>query len=239
MNKKRIYILSLSIIILAGIFLLLNINVSTKQGINYELRTIRIPVYLKILNFFDRHYNYKELTKKIIDGSKTEQEHAEKIFIWTYKNLKRVPPGYPIIDDHVWHIIVRGYGTNDQFSDVFTTLCNYAGIDAFFLWIYAKDNKIRPIPLSFVRLEKRWHVFDPYQGAYFKDKEGNFIDVGIIKQGSWVIEMLGDRTDEIDYSVYLGNLPEISKIGLTRANIQSPLKRLFFEFKKVVKCRTN
>ena len=55
-----------------------------------------------------------------------------EIFIWTCENIRKQPDGLPVIDDHVWHIIIRGYGEPDQSSDVFTTLCNYAGIRAFY-----------------------------------------------------------------------------------------------------------
>ena len=111
---------------------MLNFTVTTQKGVNFKVQTIKIPLYLKALDFFDRHYNYKLITKRIIRDAQNEQDKAMKILEWTYKNIKRQPKELPVIDDHVWHIIVRGYGLNDQFSDVFTTLCNYAGMDAFF-----------------------------------------------------------------------------------------------------------
>ena len=88
---------------------LLNLTVTTRQGKNYEVKVIKMPLYLKLLDFFDRHYNYGFLVKRIVGNSKNKKEAVLKIFEWTNDNLKRSPAGLPSVDDHVWHIIVRGY----------------------------------------------------------------------------------------------------------------------------------
>jgi len=216
------------------IIILSNINVTTRQGINYKWQTIKIPLYLKILDFFDRHYNYKYLVKKIIEEEKTDEGRVMKIFKWTYNNIRKAPEGFPIVDDHVWYIIVRGYGVEDQSSDVFSTLCNYAGLDAFYSCVHSKDD-VQCVPLSFVRIKGRWFVFDPYHGIYFKDREGRLADVGIFKSGgNWTMETLGERSN-IDYTSYLSFFPTIEKVGLNRSNVQSPLRRFIFEIKKWLK----
>ncbi len=215
----------------------LNIKVSTKQGIDYKVSTLRIPLYLKVLDFFDRHYNYQWLTGRITEGSKTDKEKAFRIFKWTHENIKRIPPGYPAIDDHVWHIIVRGFGEIDQSSDVFTTLCNYAGIDAFYNKIFSKDHNSYMI-FSFAKTDKRWVVFDPYNGVYFENKHGGLVDVEEIIKGDWVMRDIdsvaqeGSIKPDVNYALYLENLSLITSVSLNRANIQSPLKRLEYEIRK-------
>lgn len=232
--KKFLFGLLSIIIILTVIFFLLNINVTTRQGINYKWRTIMIPLYLKILDFFDRHYNYTQLVKNIVKDAKTDKERVMNIFAWAYANIRKVPDGFPIIDDHVWHIIIRGYGAEDQFSDVFTTLCNYAGVNAFYSCIYTED-KSSKIILSFAKFDNRWLVFDPYRGNYFKNKNGEIADIEEIeRKNTWNIESLGGKPD-IDYTAYFDNLPSVKDIGLSRTNIQSPLKRLMYELKKKLK----
>lgn len=229
--KSLLYIF----LILATVVLILNLKVTTRQGINYQWRSIKIPLYLKILDFFDRHYNYIELVKRIVKDAKTDEECAMRIFEWTYENIKKIPPGLPIIDDHVWHIIVRGYGACDQISDVFTTLCNYAGIDAFYEIVYTKDY-LSGIPLSFVRLDKKWKVFDPYNGVYFKNMDGKISSVPEIKNSDWLVVNLKDtEKNEFDYKRYFENLPDIKEVGLKKANIQSPIRRLIFEISKKIK----
>jgi len=219
--------------IAAGI-LIINIPVSTRQGIDFKIKKIDMPLYLKILDFFDRHYNYAVLTKRIIAEANTDKDRVMEIFTWTHQNIKKPVPDLPIVDDHVWYTIVRGYGARDQFSDVFTTLCNYAGIDAYFAWITSKDQKSR-LPLSFVNLEDKWYIFDPYYGVWFKDKDNNLADIDTLRSGAgWTMVLLGTNP-QIDYSNYFSNLPTIKEIGYRRANLQSPLRRLKFEAKKVLK----
>ncbi|UCB56960.1 MAG: transglutaminase domain-containing protein [Candidatus Omnitrophota bacterium] len=229
--KKLIWVII--IVFIAGLIAVFNVDVNTRQGVNYKWHTIKIPLGLKILDFFDRHYNYKVLVKRIIKDSKNDTERALKIFEWTYKNIRRTPEDFPVIDDHVWHIIVRGYGVKDQYSDVFTTLCNYAGIEAFYTCIRSSSQK-QKIALSFLKIEGKWSVFDPYRGIYFKNKDGDFASVEEIKSGAISMESLGGKPD-IDYAVYFCNLPSVKNAGLNRANIQSPLNRLLYELKKVKK----
>lgn len=232
--RKVAVIASAGIIFLVGLLFLANIQVTTRRGVDYQECAIKMPLYLKILDFYDRHYNYILLTKSIIQGAKSEEVRVIKIFEWTYSNIKKPQPLLPIIDDHVWYTIVRGYGARDQFSDIFTTLCNYAGIEAFFLWIYSKDQAAK-LPLSFVNLGGSWRVFDPYFGAYFKDKQGRLADIDTLKAGlGWTMLWLGQRP-QLDYSVYFSNIPTIKEIGYRRANLQSPLRRLAFEIKKALK----
>ena len=113
MKKARlVFSIVLVTIFIAMIF---NLDTSTKQCINYECHTYKIPLYLKILDFFGRHYHYKLLVKDIINSQDSDEVRAMKIFVWVYNNLKRIPDGFPVTDDHVWHTIIRGYGIDDSF----------------------------------------------------------------------------------------------------------------------------
>lgn len=227
--KRKLTKILLSVIVVAGIFILLNLSVTTRQGIDHKVYSIKIPLYLKTLDFFDRYYNYRALVKRIVQGANNDEEKVMRIFSWTHNKIRRAPKELPIVDDHVWHIIVRGYGVNDQFQDVFTALCNIAGLDAFFLQVYTEDRS-GVIILSFVKIQKKWCVFDAYRGVYFKDKQGRLADIG--SNNEWLVATLGGQPD-IDYTPYLKNLSTIKDIGLSRSSTQSPLNRLLFEIKKI------
>lgn len=200
-------------------------EVTTKQGVDGRVQAIRIPLYLKILDFYDRHFNYKWLAARIIQDTHGDYEKAMKLFLWTHANIRKAPEGYPIIDDHVWHIIVRGYGVADQSSDVFSTLCNYAGLDAFFMLVGP-----RRFPLSFVKLQNKWCIFDPCHGTYFEDSKGDIADIDTLRGASWRAKYLNEKPD-LDYAELFRSLPSIDRMGLTRANVQSPINRLLFEIK--------
>lgn len=159
-----------------------------------------------------------------------------EIFIWTCENIRKQPDGLPVIDDHVWHIIIRGYGEPDQSSDVFTTLCNYAGIRAFYALAHTQDQK-NLLPLSFVKIRNKWVIFDPYRKVYFKDRNGGIADIGALKNNNWVIHTRGEQPD-INYSPYLKELPSVIEASLIRDSIQSPLNRLLFEIKKRTRLKT-
>jgi hypothetical protein len=230
MKKLIVKLLILAVTITAIIFAL-NIKVTTLQGVDYKVHTIKIPLYLKILDFMDRHYNHKQIVNRIIKNENDRQKRVMKIFSWTYHNIRKQPDELPVVDDHVWHIIVRGYGVSDQSSDVFTTLCNYAGAEAFFNSLGEEENREK-ITLSFVRLDNRWYVFDPFNGVYFVNKGGALADIDAIKKGNYRLEYLGPPKKAVsDYSIYLENMPDIKEIGLRRETVQSPLKRFLYMFK--------
>jgi hypothetical protein len=58
MNKVYLKLLSIAIAFILSICIL-NISVTTRQGVNYQVREIKFPLYLKILDFVDRHYKQK------------------------------------------------------------------------------------------------------------------------------------------------------------------------------------
>lgn len=231
MKKKGFSLFFILLILIIGFFIS-NINVTTRQGINYTVYTLKIPLYLKMLDFYDRHFNYKWLVHRIIDGKAAEEEKVMAIFNWTIENIAKQPKELREVDDHVWHIIVRGYGTHDQFSDVFTTLCNYADIDAFFARISNKD-KTSNLPLSFVRINGKWRIFDPYNRSYFTKKDNSLAAIQDIAEGNWTTKSLeeGLGSSRTQYADYISEIilinPEKSH-KWSRANIQTPINRFFY-----------
>lgn len=213
---------------LVSFFLFLNIRVSTYQGVNYKVRKISIPLYLKIFDFFHRHYHYEQLSKEITKGALTDEEMVLKIFEWTRLNIKDNPAELPVIDDHVWHIIIRGYGVSDQISDVFTTLCNYAGFKSFF-HVVSSDGEKKIIVISFVVINNKLVAFDPYRSIYFRDKNG---DLAYIKNGSFAYAKKitpSGQSPDFDYGPYLKNIGKVVYGGLNRSDIQTPINRLRFK----------
>lgn len=221
-------IIIVSLVLIAG---LLNLTVTTRQCVNYECRVIKMPFYLKTLDFYDRHFNYKFLVQGIIKGVKSEEERAMRLFSWTCDHIRQRPETLPIMDDHVWYTIIRGYGIRDQYQDVFTTLCNYAGLKAYYTNISSKKEN-KKIPLSFVRIGDKWFIFDVSCGVYFKNRAGGLADINAVRSGNWVLSRINSYNEvDVDYRDFIDNFPASYQDGLRRANIQSPINRLLFEIK--------
>lgn len=78
------------------------------------------------------------MTKEITNGCTNDKDKAMAIFNWIASNIKKQPDELPVMDDHPLNIIIRGYGTRDQFEDIFTILCTYVNLPAFRQRVYAK-----------------------------------------------------------------------------------------------------
>ena len=136
------------------------------------------------------------------------------------------------MDGHVWDVYVRGYGVSDNFHDLFSTLCNYIGTDAFFT-VYTNDHD-HDIMLSFVRIKRGWVAFDPYRGIYFRNHTGGLATIEEMHEQDWHIVTLSQTDISKSFKAYCEqffdeNLPPmIEKIGsgFTRANTQLPINRL-------------
>ena len=62
---KRKYIFLFIIIFILTIFFIANIETTRSIGINYKVKVYNIPIYEKVLDFYNRHNNYKYLIKSI------------------------------------------------------------------------------------------------------------------------------------------------------------------------------
>lgn len=228
MRKLRIFLAG--VIVITGIGAFLNIDTTTRQGINFQVQVIKLPLYLKALDFMDRHYNYKQLVRRIVGNKDDKEDRAKKILAWMCENIKRQPESLPVVDDHVWNIIIRGYGLGDQFQDVFTTLCNYAKVDAFYCLVYSSVNDKKKKPVSFVKLNGGWSLFDAYYGVYFVNARGQIANVNDLINGDGKAFSILFKEIPEDYAEYFKSLESLDYESWrsSRAAIQSPLKRLIF-----------
>ena len=231
-GRKKTWKLGLFLCAFISLWLFLNIETSTMQGINYKVRELKIPLYLKISNFFDRHYNYKWLVKRILHDQKEENEKAKSIFHWTATHIKRQPPELDIVDDHVWHIIVRGYGVDGQEDDVCATLSNYAGLKATILTLKGSSGSV-PGHISFtaVYFKGAWHLCDPYRHVSFDNRKAEWATINEIVSGDWKAKSHKDPDnikDSMNYENYFQSLDAIDFNALyrgSRQSIQDPVSR--------------
>jgi len=180
------------------------------------------------MEFFDRDYQYRQIVKFLTRQSDSDEKKVLALFDWTRKNIRRTPEGFPIVDDHVLNIIIRGYGASDQCADVFATFCNYAGYRARFTTVTAAGQRAK-VCLTFVRIKSLWYVFDTYNGVYFRNKSGALASTQDILAGDWIAQPAG--VVNMDYAIYFKDFSLANMDKLARSNIQSPLRRLLYEMK--------
>lgn len=236
MRKNKLILTGICICLILAAGMTMNMEVSIRQGINGRIREIKMPLYIKAMEFLTRHYEYQRIAKEITKGCNTEEEKVLAILKWTHENIKPLPLGMPMVDDHILNIIIRGYGAADQSEDVFANLCSYAGIPSFYMLIRANDRKIR-YPLSFVKIDGKWQVFDSYYNIYFRTKTGEIASVDDIIADKSIVrdaDIAGIVIGEVPYKEFYYSLKPIGSVGTLRPDKQMPLKRIVFEIKKAL-----
>jgi hypothetical protein len=149
-------------LVLAAALALATSTTVTRQAVNYEVAAKLLPLYVKAIDFIHRHEHYRLLAREITAGLRTDRERVEAILAWTRREVRPIPEGFPIVDDHVLDIIVRRYGSRDQMADVFTVLSTYAGVPAH--W---QSVRVGPMPglYTYVQLDGRWLLVDLRDGG--------------------------------------------------------------------------
>ena len=202
--------------------------VRTRQRVNFQPAVREIPLYAKALAFLHRHVEYALLAREITAGLRTEPERVRAIFQWTQEHIRPTPTDWPVVDDHVLHIIIRGHGAADQQADVFTTLARYAGLPAF--WRQGR------VVFSFVRVEGRWAMFDVANGILFTDEAGRFLDAEeLLKDPERVQAIAGSRAPgEVPYRWHVERLGAFRVPEVLRAEQQMPWPRLVVELRRAL-----
>ena len=132
MGKRKFIFLFILILFLTIFFIAIK-ETTSSIGINYKVTEYKIPIYLKILDFYDRHYNYKYIVKNINKNVNNERDIVLNTTKWIKKNIKKIPEGIDIIDHHPLTILERRLAVDDQFSDLLSILLVYSYIDSFFI----------------------------------------------------------------------------------------------------------
>jgi hypothetical protein len=220
---------------LGALWLLTAPVASTRQGVNFQVTQHRIPFYVKAVDFLHRHYAYERLAHEVMDGKTTDEARALAVFAWTREHIRPTPKAWPVIDDHILNVIIRGYGLGDQMADVFTTLSTYAGVPAFWRDLCANDAS-GVLVLSFARVDSRWVIFDVADGLIFRMPDGSFADAAALLEDPILLKaVVQARTRSgIEYWRFLETMRPFSVPNMLRARQQMPGPRLWFELRRVL-----
>lgn len=233
--RRRRFVAAVSIAgVVIGLGVVAHLPVTTKQGVNYEVSTHRLPLYVKGLQFIDRDVQYQQLAAEVAGSAPSDEARLLAIFEWTRRNIRPTPDGWPVVDDHILNIVIRGHGVRDQQADVFAMLATYAGVPAFWSRMElpsAPDSLI----LAFARVKERWVVLDIANGLVFRNVDGGLATAEELAAGQCVSpELNGLKIGTSPYLHFLEQLrtPPVPKP--LRAELQMLGPRLWYEAKRAV-----
>lgn len=219
----------------AGLLWVVTRQLPTHQGVNFRVATQQIPLYVKLLDFVHRDAHYRLLANQVAGGLQGDQARVLAVFQWTREHIRSIPDGWPVVDDHVWHIVIRGYGADDQMADVVTTLATYAGVPAF--WKYLRLSSDGPmLVLSFAKVDGTWAVFDVAHGVIFADAQGRLVAVETLLADPALADAIAGDIHPwgFAYSRYLAVLHPFTVPGMLRARKQMPWPRLLHEVQQAI-----
>ncbi|HEX6162958.1 MAG TPA: hypothetical protein VFZ31_06325 [Vicinamibacterales bacterium] len=199
-------------------------------GVDYVVSEQRLPLWLKVMEFVDRDINFANAAEAVLGGIEGDEAKAEAALAWTRANIKPAPPGLPIVDDHIWNILIRGYGQSDQQADVFTTLLAYQDVPAYWMLIGAKP---REIPISYVWIRDRWRVYDVTRGLAFRNAAGELATPEEIAADHDLIRAAARGFDADGYLAHFAGYTAPIAPDVLRADLQMPGRRVWHETRKM------
>lgn len=234
--RRLLLALAAAAIVAVGGLVLLTRPLPTLQGVNYRVSVRTIPAYAKILDFLQRHYQYKSMAARICATGASDADCALAIFDWTHANIRPTPEGWPVVDDHPVNIAIRGYGKADQMADLFATLTVYAGIPAFFNFVKAPGSTAT-LPLAFAYIDGKWVTFDVDHHIVFRNRDGQLADVEeLAADPAWVDEATaGIMLSELPYSRFVSrdSLMPFTVPDPLRSQLQQPWPRVRYELRNL------
>ena len=150
--------------------------VTTRFGVDYRWSSRRVTLFEKAVHFLSRDLQTRRLVAELTRGARSTDERLLRLFDWTVVHVRATPPGLPVVDDHPWHIIIRGYGASDQRAEAFALLASHAGFQAGAAPLYVPGTEKRLL-VTVVRDGGRTLVFDVNHGVAFRNGRGGLADV--------------------------------------------------------------
>lgn len=214
--------------LLAALVMLLgSIPSYTLEGVDDQLTVHRIPLWEKAVTFYLRHRSLERMVAEAVQGETDPERRVLKLLEWTRKMVHPVPPGLPVIDDHISYVVLRRYGAEYQMAEVFTTLAFYAGHEARWDW-YSPPGAGIAVALSFVRSDRGWWVFDVRNGGWFETDAGEIATIEDFRHPE-SLHRRGPAPDALQgtpYRAYFLDLEAVWKRSFSRAQGQTPWHRL-------------
>ena len=201
-------------------------------GVNYVVSRETLPLWRKAAEFIERDAQLRKTSQALLGGVSGNEAKVFTALAWTRTNISYAPGDRPVIDDHIWNVIERGYGQSDQQADVFTTVLSYAGVRAY--W-QAIGRSPRVLPLSYAWLDGEFRVFDVTHGIAFRTGAGSLATAADIARDHAIVVSAARQSGVIpidDYLSYFNDYQARPAPAVSRAELQMPARRLWLELRR-------
>ena len=185
--------------------------VTTHVGYNHRVITTRLTLIEKTLAFVDRDLAMRRLTKEIAGADGTSDERLMRMYQWVAANIRDVPAGLPVVDDHVWNIFVRRYGTVDQRAEALALLASYDGMPASTVPL-GKVPSREVVQLTVVNVSGRVVVLDVNNRIIFHNLSGNLATVAELQGDPALIRVnaAGITVDGVPYEEHFARFRTVT-----------------------------
>jgi len=221
MNRRVVWGIAAILLIGAAVW-----PVTTRVGVDYRWSTKRITLLEKTIHFMSRDLQTRRLAAEVTHGASGAEETLLKIFTWTVQHVQPTPPGLPVVDDHVLHIIIRGYGAQDQRTEAFALLASYSGFPATKATARIPGTD-KDLVVALVRDGPKTYVFDVNNNISLRNEQGTLADLTELLSNPGLMAQAADHAliEGVPYEHYLLGLRGL-QATFARMEAQKPWPRL-------------
>ena len=200
--------------------------VTTRYGVDYQVSTRRMTLFEKAVDFLSRDLQGRRIARDVVGDAADPEARLIRIFTWTIAHVQPAPSGFPVVDDHVLHIMIRGYGAPDQQAEVLALLASYSGFRATGMHLQAPSSRAG-IDVTVVRLGRRMIICDVEHRLLFRDATGRLADVdALLNHSEWIAASAGALVvGGVPYARHLETLRN-ARISFSRMEAQRVWPRL-------------
>jgi len=202
-------------------------------GVDHVVTEQTVPLWTKAVDFIHRDVNMAVTARSIFSNAPDDEGKVAAALAWTKANVRPQPTSLPVIDDHIWHIVIRGYGQPDQQADVFTTMLAYAGVRAYWMLVGDPPDEV---PISYVWIRSRWRVYDVANQIVFRNRSGDLATPEDLASDHQLIRTSAASAglDSARYLLRFTGYVAPHAPDVLRADLQMPRRRLWHELRGTV-----
>lgn len=199
--------------------------VTTRVGVNFVVTSHRLTLAEKTVHFVSRHWQTQRVAESVTSPGQGFEEKIERILAWVSENVRSVPEGFPIVDDHPLHIILRGYGASDQRTEAFTLLASYSGLPAGTVVLNAKGTRETTM-LALVEWKGHLYPVDVQHNLLFRTPDGRLAHLAeLMEHPQWIEAAAAGRINSgVPYAAYWEQIGSLEP-SFARMRLQKPWSR--------------